>query len=77
LVKAINAAFSEATPIQRRPIYKVRNIMNCLPKQLHASIRRVPCQARELNEGGKAEKLKRAITPFAVDSDVPVVLWSI
>jgi len=45
--------------IQRCQVHKARNIMERLPKSLHASVRRVLRQAWELDDADKAEKLIR------------------
>src|SRR5207249_8640896 len=47
------------TAIQRCQVHKARNIMERLPKSLHASVRRVLRQAWELDDADKAEKLLR------------------
>ena len=47
------------TPIQRCQIHKGRNILERLPKHLHASVRRTLRQAWELDDVGKAEQLLR------------------
>jgi putative transposase len=57
LSKAIRRSFGRRTPIQRCQIHKARNIMERLPKPLHASVRRALRQAWELNDADKAEKL--------------------
>ena len=59
LSKAIRRTFGRAAAIQRCQIHKARNIMERLPKSLHASVRRVLRQAWELNDADKAEKLLR------------------
>jgi putative transposase len=43
--KAILRTFGKHTPVQRRQIHKGRNIMERLPKHLHASMRRTLRQA--------------------------------
>ena len=48
-----------AAAIQRCQIHKARNIMERLPKSLHASVRRVLRQAWEMDDADKAEKLLR------------------
>jgi putative transposase len=57
--KAIRRTFGRAAAIQRCQIHKARNIMERLPKSLHASVRRVLRQAWELDDADKAEKLIR------------------
>src|ERR1700749_4257890 len=44
---------------RRHKIHKARNIMERLPKALHASVRRALRQAWELDDADKAEKLLR------------------
>jgi len=56
LSKAIRRTFGPAA-IQRCQIHKARNVMERLPKSLHASVRRVLRQAWELDDADKAEKL--------------------
>jgi putative transposase len=59
LARAIRRSFGRHTPIQRCQIHKARNIMERLPKPLHASVRRALRQAWELNDAAKAERLIR------------------
>jgi transposase-like protein len=59
LSKAIRRTFGRATAIQRCQVHKARNIMERLPRSLHASVRRVLRQAWELDDADKAEKLLR------------------
>jgi transposase-like protein len=59
LSKAIRRTFGRETPIQRCQVHKARNIVDRLPKHLHASTRRTLRQAWELDDAGKAEKLLR------------------
>lgn len=59
LSKAIRATFGRHVAIQRCQIHKARNIMDRLPKELHAATRRVLRQAWELDDADKAEKLIR------------------
>jgi transposase-like protein len=59
LSKAIRRTFGCAAAIQRCQVHKARNIMERLPKSLHASVRRVLRQAWELDDADKAEKLIR------------------
>jgi putative transposase len=59
LSKAIRRTFGRAAAIQRCQVHKARNIMERLPKTLHASVRRVLRQAWELDDADKAEKLIR------------------
>ena len=57
LAKAIRATFGRHTPIQRCQVHKARNIVERLPKSLHASVRRTLRQAWELADADKAERL--------------------
>ena len=59
LSKAIRAAFGRDVAIQRCQIHKARNIMDRLPKSMHAQVRRVLRQAWELDDAGNAETLLR------------------
>ena len=59
LAKAIRATFGRDAAIQRCQIYKARNILDRLPKSMHASVRRVLRQAWEMNDADKAETLLR------------------
>ena len=59
LRKAILRTFGRRTPIQRCQIHKGRNIMERLPKHLHASVRRTLRQVWELDDVAKAEQLLR------------------
>jgi len=59
LSKAIRRTFGRDTPIQRCQVHKARNIVERLPKHLHAPTRRALRQAWELDDAGKAEKMLR------------------
>lgn len=64
LSKAIRAAFGRDVAIQRcqihkARIHKARNILDRLPKSMHAQVRRVLRQAWEMDDAGKAEQLLR------------------
>jgi putative transposase len=59
LIKAIRRTFGRHTPIQRCQIHKARNIVERLPKHLHASVRKALRQAWELDDAAKAERLIR------------------
>jgi putative transposase len=59
LIKAIRKTFGRHTPVQRCQIHKARNIIERLPKHLHASVRRALRQAWELDDAEKAERLIR------------------
>jgi transposase-like protein len=76
LSKAIRRSFGRHTPIQRCQIHKARNIMERLPKSLHASVRRALRQAWELNDAAKAEKLIRNLA-HRLEHDAPGVSGSL
>ena len=57
LAKAIRKTFGRHTPIQRCQVHKARNILERLPKSLHASLRRALRQAWELDDADKAQRL--------------------
>ena len=76
LSKAIRATFGKNAAIQRCQIHKARNIMDRLPKELHASTRRVLRQAWELDDAQKAEKLIRNLAR-RLEQDRPGVAASI
>ena len=59
LSTAIRRTFGRDAPIQRCQVHKARNIMERLPKSMHASVRSVLRQAWELDDAAKAEKLLR------------------
>jgi len=59
LIKAIRKTFGRHTPVQRCQIHKARNIIERLPKHLHASVRRALRQAWELDDAENAERLIR------------------
>lgn len=59
LIKAIRRTFGRHTLIQRCQVHKARNIVERLPKHLHASARAALRQAWELDDADKAERLIR------------------
>ena len=59
LSKAIRRTFGRDAAIQRCQIHKARNILERLPKSMHASVRRVLRQAWEMDDAEKAETLIR------------------
>jgi transposase-like protein len=59
LTKAIRATFGRHTPIQRCQIHKARNVIERLPRPLHAAVRKTLRQAWELDDADKAERLLR------------------
>jgi transposase-like protein len=76
LSKAIRRSFGPHTPIQRCQIHKARNIVERLPKPLHASIRRALRQAWELDDAEKADRLLRNLAR-RLEQDAPTVAVSI
>ncbi len=76
LTKAIRKTFGRHTPIQRCQVHKARNIMERLPKHLHASVRKVLRQAWEMDD---VEKAKRLIENLArrLGHDAPALAASI
>ena len=76
LAKAIRRSFGREALIQRCQIHKARNIMERLPKPLHAAVRRVLRQAWELDDAEKAEKLIRNLAR-RLEHDAPGVSASI
>jgi putative transposase len=57
LTKAIRRTFGQHTPIQRCQIHKARNVLERLPKHLHAGVRKALRQAWELDDAEKARRL--------------------
>jgi putative transposase len=76
LSKVIRRTFGAHTPIQRCQIHKARNVMERLPKPLHASARRALRQAWELDDADKAERLLRNLAR-RLDQQAPGVATSI
>jgi transposase-like protein len=76
LVKAIRRTFGRHTPIQRCQVHKARNILERLPKHLHASVRAALHQAWELDDADKAERLIRNLAR-RLDQAAPGVAASI
>ena len=76
LSKAIRSSFGREALIQRCQIHKARNIMERLPKPLHATVRGVLRQAWELDDAEKAEKLIRNLAR-RLEHDAPGVSASI
>ena len=62
--------------IQRCQIHKARNVVERLPKPLHASVRRALRQAWELDDANKAERLLRNLAR-RLDQEAPGVAASI
>ncbi len=59
LSKAIRRTFGAHTPIQRCQVHKARNVIERLPKPLHAAVRKALRQAWEMDDADKAERLLR------------------
>lgn len=59
LSKAIRRTFGAHTPIQRCQVHKARNVIERLPKPLHAAVRKALRQAWEIDDADKAERLLR------------------
>jgi transposase-like protein len=76
LSKVIRRTFGAHTPIQRCQLHKARNVIERLPKLLHASVRRVLRQAWELDDAAKAERLLRNLAR-RLDQEAPGVAASI
>ena len=76
LTKAVRATFGPTVAIQRCQVHKARNIMDRLPKELHASTRRALRQAWELDDPVKAEKLIRNLA-HRLEQDRPGAAASI
>ena len=64
------------TPIQRCQIHKARNVIERLPKPLHASVRKALRQAWELDDADKAERLLRNLAR-RLEQEAPGVAASI
>jgi putative transposase len=76
LSKAIRRTFGRHTPIQRCQVHKARNIVERLPKHLHASVRKALRQAWELGDADKAERLLRNLA-HRLEREAPGVSGSI
>ena len=76
LSKAIRKTFGRHTPLQRCQVHKARNIVERLPKHLHASVRKALRQAWELGDAAKAEKLLRNLAR-RLEREAPGVSGSI
>jgi putative transposase len=76
LSRAIRRSFGRKAAIQRCQIHKARNIMERLPKALHASVRRVLRQAWELDDAAKAERLIHNLAQ-RLERDAPGVSGSL
>src|SRR6516165_7158876 len=76
LSRAIRRSFGRETAIQRCQIHKARNIMERLPKGLHASVRRALRQAWELDDAARAERLIRNLAQ-CLEHEAPGVSGSL
>jgi len=76
LSKVIRATFGRHTPIQRCQIHKARNVIERLPKPLHASVRKALRQAWELDDADRAERLLRNLAR-RLEHEAPGVAGSI
>jgi putative transposase len=76
LSKVIRRTFGAHAPIQRCQIHKARNVIERLPKVLHATARRALRQAWELDDADKAERLLRNLAR-RLDQEAPGVAASI
>jgi transposase-like protein len=72
LSRAIRRSFGREALVQRCQIRKARNIMELLPKPIHAATRRVLRQAWEVDNAEKAEKLIRNLAQ-RLEHDAPGV----
>jgi transposase-like protein len=76
LTKVIRSTFGRHTPIQRCQVHKARNVIDRLPKPLHASVRKALRQAWELDDADKAERLLRNLVR-RLEQEAPGVAGSI
>src|SRR5271165_4194385 len=76
LTKVIRSSFGRHTPIQRCQVHKARNVIDRLPKPLHASVRKALRQAWELDDADKAERLLRNLAR-RLEQEAPGVAGSI
>jgi putative transposase len=76
LTKVIRSTFGRQTPIQRCQVHKARNVIDRLPKPLHASARKALRQAWELDDADKAERLLRNLA-CRLEQEAPGVAASI
>jgi putative transposase len=76
LARAIRRTFGENAPIQRCQVHKARNILDRLPRHLHAPTRRALRQAWELDDAEKAERLLRNLAR-SLEREAPAVAAAI
>jgi hypothetical protein len=65
LSKVIRRTFGAHTPIQRCQLHKARNVIERLPKPLHASVRRALRQAWELDDADESRAAVAQSRPSA------------
>ena len=73
LTKVIRSTFGRQTPIQRCQVHKARNVVDRLPKPLHACVRKALRQAWELDDADKAERLLRNLAR-RLEQEAPALL---
>ena len=76
LTKVIRSTFGRHTPIQRCQVHKARNVVDRLPKLLHASARKALRQAWQFDDADKAERLLRNLAR-RLEQEAPGVAASI
>lgn len=76
LSKAIRRTFGAHTPIQRCQVHKARNVIERLPKPLHAAVRKALRQAWEMDDADRAERLLRNLAQ-RLDRERPGVAKSL
>ena len=76
LTKVIRSTFGRHTPIQRCQVHKARNVIDRLPKALHASVRKALRQAWEFDDADKAARLLRNLAR-RLEQEAPGVAGSI
>jgi transposase-like protein len=76
LTKVIRSTFGRHTPIQRCQVHKARNVVDRLPKRLHASARKALRQAWQFDDADKAERLLRNLAR-RLEQEAPGVAASI
>ena len=72
----IRSTFGRHTPIQRCQVHKARNVVDRLPKPLHASARKALRQAWQFDDADKAERLLRNLAR-RLEQEAPGVAASI
>jgi len=72
----IRRSFGRETPIRRCQVHKARNILDRLPRHLHASTRRALRQAWDLDDAERAETLLCNL-PRSLEREAPGVAGAI